>query len=219
MERVDERRELRVDLAAGVAAQQAAVLEPVHEQDLGAGGVGGMFGAFTDIAFTLTEVGGFPSASVPWLLVLFGGELFVGNLVGGRAADRRLGTTLVVLLAALAGVLAVFASTAKREVVTVVPLVLMGRDRTRGADARRGVRAGRLTLVSGATIAAFNVGNALGAWTGGLTIAGGLGFISPLWVGAAMTTSGSASCWSPSVRGGECRGAGRSSHPRPYCDR
>src|SRR5690606_10796655 len=89
-------------------------------------GFGGMFGAFTYIAFTLTEVGGFTSASVPWLLVLFGGGLFVGNLVGGRAADRRLGTTLVVLFAALAVVLGVFALTATSQVMTVVSLVLMG---------------------------------------------------------------------------------------------
>ena len=52
-------------------------------------GFGGMFGAFTYIAFTLTEVGGFASTSVPWLLVLFGGGLFVGNVLGGRAADRH----------------------------------------------------------------------------------------------------------------------------------
>ena len=46
------------------------------------------------------------------------------------------------------------------------------------------------TLASGANIAAFNVGNALGAWIGGLTIAAGLGFTSPLWAGAAMTAVG-----------------------------
>ena len=51
-------------------------------------GYGGMFGAFTYIAFTLTSVGGFASSSVPWLLVLFGIGLVVGNVLGGRA-DRR----------------------------------------------------------------------------------------------------------------------------------
>jgi DHA1 family inner membrane transport protein len=49
---------------------------------------------------------------------------------------------------------------------------------------------GAPTLASGANIAAFNVGNALGAWIGGLTIAAGLGFTSPLWAGAAMTAVG-----------------------------
>jgi DHA1 family inner membrane transport protein len=43
------------------------------------------------------------------------------------------------------------------------------------------------TLASGANIAAFNLGNALGAWVGGLTIAAGLGYTSPLWAGAAIT--------------------------------
>jgi DHA1 family inner membrane transport protein len=42
------------------------------------------------------------------------------------------------------------------------------------------------TLASGANIAAFNVGNALGAWLGGLAITAGLGFTSPLWVGALL---------------------------------
>lgn len=46
------------------------------------------------------------------------------------------------------------------------------------------------TLASGANIAAFNVGNALGAWIGGLTIAGGLGYTSPIWAGAIVTVSG-----------------------------
>ncbi|KON73643.1 hypothetical protein M768_11920 [Cellulosimicrobium cellulans F16] len=157
-------------------------------------GFGGMFGAFTYIAFTLTEVGGFTSASVPWLLVLFGGGLFVGNLVGGRAADRRLGTTLVVLFAALTVVLGVFALTATSQVMTVVSLVLVGAfgfATVPGLQMRvMSYAQGAPTLASGANIAAFNVGNALGAWIGGLTIAAGLGFTSPLWAGAAMTAVG-----------------------------
>ena len=46
------------------------------------------------------------------------------------------------------------------------------------------------TMASGANIAAFNVGNALGAWLGGLTIAAGLGFTSPIWMGAVVTAAG-----------------------------
>jgi DHA1 family inner membrane transport protein len=33
------------------------------------------------------------------------------------------------------------------------------------------------------------VGNALGPWLGGLTITAGLGYTSPLWVGAALSAS------------------------------
>jgi DHA1 family inner membrane transport protein len=43
------------------------------------------------------------------------------------------------------------------------------------------------TLASGANIAAFNLGNALGAWLGGVTIAAGLGYVSPIWAGAGLT--------------------------------
>jgi DHA1 family inner membrane transport protein len=43
------------------------------------------------------------------------------------------------------------------------------------------------TLASGANIGAFNVGNALGAWAGGLGISAGLGYTSPLWIGALIT--------------------------------
>jgi DHA1 family inner membrane transport protein len=46
------------------------------------------------------------------------------------------------------------------------------------------------TLASGANIGAFNVGNALGAWLGGVTITAGLGYTSPIWAGAAITVLG-----------------------------
>ncbi|QRY63304.1 MFS transporter [Gordonia sp. PDNC005] len=157
-------------------------------------GYGGMFGAFTYIAYTLTDVSGFSSSTVPWLLVLFGVGLFIGNLLGGRAADRDLRRTLIALFVALSVVLAAFALTAGSQIATVVALVLMGglgfatvpglqmRIMNYAADAP--------TLASGANIAAFNVGNALGAWIGGLTLAAGLGYTSPLWVGAIITAAG-----------------------------
>jgi DHA1 family inner membrane transport protein len=45
------------------------------------------------------------------------------------------------------------------------------------------------TLASGANIGAFNLGNALGAWLGGVTISMGLGYTSPVWAGAAITVA------------------------------
>ena len=84
-------------------------------------GFGGMFGAFTYIAYTLTEVSGFASGTVPWLLILFGTGLFAGNYLGGRAADRSVPRTLFVVLGALALVMAVFAATATSQAVTVSP--------------------------------------------------------------------------------------------------
>ena len=71
-------------------------------------GYGGMFGAFTYIAYTLTRVSGFPDAAVPWQLILFGVGLAGGNTLGGRAADRNVARTLVVALTLLAVVLGAF---------------------------------------------------------------------------------------------------------------
>ncbi|MHA7279779.1 MFS transporter [Arthrobacter sp. MDT2-2] len=154
-------------------------------------GFGGMFGAFTYIAYVLTDVSGFPSSAVPWLLVVFGIGLFIGNLLGGRAADRALDRSLLMILSALTVVLTLFAVLAENPVATVIALVLMGGfgfATVPGLQMRVMKHAGEATtLVSGANIGAFNLGNALGAWIGGMTICAGLGYTSPIWAGAAIT--------------------------------
>lgn len=177
-------------------------------------GYGGMFGGFTYIAFTLTEVSGFASSAVPWLLILFGLGLFVGNWVGGKAADKNLGLTLVVLLLVLTAILAVFALTAGNQTMAIVSLLLMGAfgfATVPGLQMRVMAHAEAApTLASGANIAAFNLGNALGAWGGGLALAAGLGFTSPLWAGAAITVVGLAVLGvALFVPGGEFARAGR----------
>ncbi len=157
-------------------------------------GYGGMFGAFTYIAFTLTEVTGFSASAVPWLLILFGVGLFIGNTVGGKAADRNVDRTLLVVLAVLVVVLVAFALTAGNQPLTIASIVLMGGF---GFAAVPGLQMRVMkyantapTLASGANIGAFNVGNALGAWLGGVTITAGLGYTSPIWAGAAITLLG-----------------------------
>ncbi|MFJ6536953.1 MFS transporter [Paenarthrobacter sp. NPDC091711] len=154
-------------------------------------GFGGMFGAFTYIAFTLTEVSGFESGAVPWLLVLFGGGLFVGNFLGGKAADKALDKSLIVILAGLVAVLIFFALTASNSIATLVSLALMGGfgfATVPGLQMRVMHFASTApTLASGANIGAFNLGNALGAWLGGVTITAGLGYTSPIWAGAVIT--------------------------------
>jgi len=154
-------------------------------------GFGGMFGAFTYIAFTLTEVSGFASAAVPWLLILFGVGTFLGNIVGGKAADRSRDLTIAIFLAGLAIVLTAFALLAANPIATVILLALMGGfgfGTVPGLQTRIMHFADHApTLASSSNIAAFNVGNALGAWLGGITITAGLGYTSPLWVGASLT--------------------------------
>ncbi|MCS5508510.1 MFS transporter [Curtobacterium flaccumfaciens pv. flaccumfaciens] len=154
-------------------------------------GYGGMFGAFTYIAYTLTSVSGFPSSAVPWLLIVFGIGLFVGNFAGGKLAARSIDRTLLVVLVVLTVVLAAFALVATSPVLTVIALVLMGAFGFATVPALQ-TRVMQYadhapTLASGANIAAFNLGNALGAWIGGLTIAAGLGYTSPIWAGSGIT--------------------------------
>ncbi|MFJ4170457.1 MFS transporter [Paenarthrobacter sp. NPDC089714] len=156
-------------------------------------GFGGMFGAFTYIAFTLTEVSGFAASSVPWLLVLFGAGLFVGNFLGGKAADKALDASLMVILGGLVLVLVFFALTASNSIATLVSLALMGGfgfATVPGLQMRvMHFATSAPTLASGANIGAFNLGNALGAWLGGVTISAGLGYTSPIWAGAGITVA------------------------------
>jgi len=152
---------------------------------------GGMFGAFTYIAYTLTEVSGFAAGAVPWLLVLFGAGLVVGNALGGRLADKHRDATLLWFIGALVVILAAFALLARWQPAVIVLLALMGGfgfGTVPGLQSRVMAYAETApTLASGANIGAFNIGNALGAWAGGLGISAGLGFTSPLWIGAAIT--------------------------------
>ncbi|GAA1640783.1 MFS transporter [Microbacterium flavum] len=154
---------------------------------------GGMFGAFTYIAYTLTEVSGFSTGAVPWLLVLFGAGLVLGNWLGGRLADRSVDGTLLFFISALVVVLALFAAFAGSGTATVIALFLMGGfgfGTVPGLQSRVMTYAGNApTLASGANIGAFNIGNALGAWAGGIGIAAGLGYTSPIWIGAIITAA------------------------------
>ncbi|MFI6289173.1 MFS transporter [Streptomyces sp. NPDC051018] len=156
-------------------------------------GFGGVFAAVTYISPMATEVGGFAASSVTWLLVLFGIGMVGGNLIGGRFADRALMPLLYVSLAGLSLVLALFTLTLQHKVAAAVTLALVGAlgfatvpplqkrilDQAAGAP----------TLASAVNIGAFNLGNALAAWLGGVVISAGLGYRAPNWVGALLAGS------------------------------
>lgn len=150
-------------------------------------GYGGMFGAFSYIAYTFTEVGGFSPADVAWLLMVYGVGLVVGNLIGGRAADRDRDRALVLSLLGLTVTLALFGLLAASATASVVLVFLMGVFGfagvpgliTRVTDFAHGA-----ALAASANVSASNVGNALGAWFGGLALTAGLGYRAPLYVGA-----------------------------------
>ncbi|MFF0559685.1 MFS transporter [Streptomyces sp. NPDC004266] len=156
-------------------------------------GFGGVFAAITYIAPMMTHVAGYADGSVTWLLVLFGIGMFLGNLLGGRFADRALMPMLYTALGGLAVVLALFTVTAHDKILAAITILLVGAlgfatvpplqkrvlDQAHGAP----------TLASAVNIGAFNLGNALSAWLGGLVIAAGLGYTAPNWVGAVLAAT------------------------------
>lgn len=156
-------------------------------------GYGGMFGAFTYLAYTFTEVTGFSDTDVPWLLVVYGSGLVVGNLAGGRAADHDRDLTLIISLAALGATLALFGLLAGSPAASVVLVFLMGVfgfAQVPGMITRVTDHAHGVPLAASANVSASNVGNAVGAWLGGVAISAGLGYTAPLYVGAGTVAAG-----------------------------
>lgn len=147
----------------------------------------GFFAAFAYIAYTLTRVSGFSSSAVPWLLLVLGVSLFVGNTLGGRFADKSVDKTLIVLIGAGALVLIGFALTAHSKPLAVIGLIFIGAFwfATVPPLQMRVMRYAHAdsALVAGGNIGAFTLGSAIGTWLGGITIGAGLGFTSPIWIG------------------------------------
>ncbi|UJW76664.1 MFS transporter [Rhizobium sp. SL42] len=143
-------------------------------------GYAGVFTVFTYIAPVLTEITGFSAAAVSPILLVFGGGLIVGNLLGGKLADRNLDRSVLLTLAVLTVSLGVMALVLEHRnltiafvglvgaagFATVAPLQMRVLQKAEGAGQ---------ALASSFNIAAFNLGNAIGAWVGGLAIEHGAG--------------------------------------------
>jgi DHA1 family inner membrane transport protein len=158
-------------------------------------GFAGVFVVFTYVQPILTRLTGFSEAAVSPVLLVFGVGLSIGNVAGGRLADRDLGRALIGTLAALALVLVALAAVLSIKGLAVAFIFLLGTAafatvaplqlrvlEAAGTEGR--------TLASSLNIAAFNLGNALGAWAGGLTIDHGPGLAALPLVAAAITAAG-----------------------------
>lgn len=140
----------------------------------------GVFAAFTYIAPILTQITGFAEAAVSPILLVFGGGLIVGNLLGGRLADRRLVPTVLGSLLALSAVLLAMTFAIHDQVLAVIAIGLFGATAFATVaplqmwvlEKAEGAGQG---LASSFNIAAFNLGNAIGAWLGGFVIDHGPG--------------------------------------------
>lgn len=165
-------------------------------------GYAGLFVVFTYVQPILTGITGFAESAVSPILLVFGAGLAIGNLLGGRLADRGLSTALIGTLSALAAVLGLMTVAIHSQPAAVIFMGLLGAAafatvaplQMRVLEQAGG--AGQ-NLASSLNIAAFNLGNALGAWLGGVVIDHGPGLGSVTWVAALVTVAGLATAlWS-----------------------
>lgn len=178
-------------------AQQAKVLaEPrlllVYAKT--AIGYGGSFIPFTFLAPILTDVAGFSAGAVGWVMLVYGVSVAVGNIWGGKLADR-LGPipALKIIFALLAAVLLLFNFAAPHKWFAVVAVLLWGAvafGNVPGLQVYVVKQAERFTpqavdVASGLNIAAFNLGIAGAAWAGGLIVTH-LGLMHTPWIGALV---------------------------------
>ncbi|WP_459175971.1 MFS transporter [Ewingella americana] len=157
-----------------------------------------MFALFTYIAPMLTEITGVSEHGVSWTLLLIGLGLTIGNVVGGRLADWRLGATLTLIFLLIAVFSALFSWTSVNLLAAEVTLFFWAMVSFAAVPALQinVVTYGKNApnLVSTLNIAAFNVGNALGAWVGGAVIARGLGLTAVPLAAAGLGLVGFVLC-------------------------
>ncbi|AXV14709.1 MFS transporter [Neorhizobium sp. SOG26] len=140
----------------------------------------GVFAGFTYVAPILTQITGFSEAAVSPILLVFGGGLVVGNLLGGWLADRHLLPTMIGSLLALSAVLLAMTAANHQPVLAVIAIGLFGAAAFATVSPlqiwvlQKAEGAGQ-GLASSFNIAAFNLGNAIGAWLGGAVIDHGPG--------------------------------------------
>lgn len=157
-------------------------------------GYGGTFVAFTFLAPILEQVSGFESSSIALLLLVYGVSVAVGNIWGGKMADR-MGPVkaLHIIFAALALVLVAFTFTAGNQITAVLTVLVWGAfafGNVPGLQVYVVKLAEKHTpqavdVASGLNIAAFNVGIAVGAYVGGL-IVDSMTLMDTPWIGAII---------------------------------
>lgn len=152
-------------------------------------GFGGLFSVFTYITPLLEEVSGFSDKAVAAVLLLFGVGLTLGNTWGGRLADKHPLHALRLELIALIVIMAVMTQVLTLQWLTVLTIFVWGvaAFATVPALQMQVVEKARQApnLASTLNIGAFNLGNALGAWLGGLMLLGGQPLSMLPWVAAA----------------------------------
>lgn len=188
------------NLKQGVAAkmrQQLAVLTKPRlllVYAMTAVGYGGSFIAFTYLAPILQDISGFSANAIALILLAYGISVAIGNIWGGKLADR-LGATkaLNIIFLGLAIVLVIFSLTAHNPLAAVLTILIWGAfafGNVPGLQVYVVQLAQKhsphaVDVASGLNIAAFNIGIALGAWGGGLIVSH-VGLVHTPWIGGLI---------------------------------
>ncbi|WP_041743812.1 MFS transporter [Collimonas fungivorans] len=163
-----------------------------------------LFSVFTYITPILEDVTGLTPHAVTLVLLVFGLGLTVGSALGGKLADWRLMPSLIGFLVALAIVLTVFTLTMRTPLPAVItifiwgvlafaivpPLQVLVVERASAAP----------NLASTLNQGAFNLGNASGAWFGGMAISAGFHLTTLPYVGVVVVVAAlGLTLWSASI--------------------
>jgi DHA1 family inner membrane transport protein len=150
-----------------------------------------LFSVFTYITPILENVTHLSPHDVTVMLLLFGAGLTVGNVIGGRLADWKLMPSVIGTLIFLIPVLGIFTFTSWAMLPAAMTLfawgvlafALVSPLQTRVVDAA----AGAPNLASTLNQGAFNFGNAIGAWAGGIGLTLGMSFDALPLMGVALS--------------------------------
>ena len=157
-------------------------------------GYGGAFTAFTFLAPILQQVSGFGANAVSLILLVYGVSVAVGNIWGGKLADK-MGPlpALKLMFGGLALILLMLTFTAPHPVLAVFTVLVWGAfafGNVPGLQVLVVKQAvihtpNAVDVASGLNIAAFNVGIALGSVVGGFVVKH-LGLMHTPWIGALI---------------------------------
>jgi DHA1 family inner membrane transport protein len=161
---------------------------------IGAIGTGGFFAVFSYVSPLVTGSAGLSAGAVPWALVTTGVGMTIGNLLGGWLADRGTGRAILILGAASAAALCLIGLLAGTGLGLFATLLLLGVTSMALAPTvqARLMHAAHEAEGLGASLnhAAMNIGNALGAFLGGLALATTGDARSTAWVGLVLCLLG-----------------------------
>ncbi|MFB9328404.1 MFS transporter [Paenibacillus aurantiacus] len=156
-------------------------------------GYGGTFVVFTYLSPLLHDITGFQPSTVALILLVYGIAIAIGNLIGGKAANRNPLNALFYMFLVQAVVLLVLTFTAPIKIAALITLFAMGLLAFMNVpglqvyvvNLAEQYAPKAVDVASAVNIAAFNAGIALGAYLGGI-VAERMGLVHTAWVGAVM---------------------------------